>query len=60
MTSDDTTPGGEPDSVPRQGETDDNYVAYETDDGAFVIRDESDPDAWIRSDTAVSLSTDDA
>lgn len=53
-------PGSEPGSGPRPAGTDGRYVAYETDDGAFVIRDESKPDAWIRSDRAVNLSTDES
>ena len=58
MTSSDTPPGGEPDASSRRVQSDGNYVAYETDDGAFVIRDESEPDAWIRSDTVVALESD--
>lgn len=34
------------------------YVSYETDDGGIVIRDETDADAWIESDTVVELSDD--
>lgn len=57
MTPDDT-PGGGRGSPRRRAKTDGRYVAYETDDGSFVVRDESDPEAWIRSDTVVRLSTD--
>lgn len=59
MTPNDESPG-DPGTAPRQSESGDSYVAYETEDGAFVIRDESHPDAWIRSDTVVSLSADGA
>lgn len=59
MTPNDDRPG-EPGAAARQSESSDNYVAYETEDGAFVIRDESHPDAWIRSDTVVGLSADGA
>lgn len=60
MTPDDDVPGGESTRSTRRSGTDDQYVSYETDDGAFVIRDESEPEAWIRSDTVVSLSSDGA
>jgi hypothetical protein len=46
---------GKPGTAARQPEPGGTYVAYETEDGAFVIRDESAPDAWIRSDTVVEL-----
>lgn len=59
MTSNDDRPG-EPGAAPRQSNTGDNFVAYETEDGVFVIRDEADPDAWIRSDTVVGLAADGA
>lgn len=58
MTPEDDTPGAERGPPPRQAGTDGRYVSYETDDGAFVIRDESAPDAWIRSDTVLAFSTD--
>ncbi len=58
MTSEENPPGGESDATARPVHSDGSYVAYETDDGAFVIRDESEPDAWIRSDTVVGLSAD--
>ncbi|MCU4799089.1 hypothetical protein OB920_01710 [Halobacteria archaeon HArc-gm2] len=59
MTSIDDAPSG-PGAPVRQSESGDSYVAYETEDGAFVIRDESQPEAWIRSDTVVGLSADGA
>ena len=59
MTSNNDAPG-DPGAAARQSEAGDNFVAYETEDGAFVIRDESQPDAWIRSDTVVGLSADGA
>ena len=59
MTSNDDT-SGESGAAARQSGTGDNYVAYETEDGGFVIRDESHPDAWIRSDTVVGLAADGA
>lgn len=55
MTSHDDGPG-KPGTAAHQPEAGDSYVAYETEDGAFVIRAESAPDAWIRSDTVVELS----
>ena len=59
MTSNDDSPP-QPGADARQSEAGERYVAYETEDGGFVIRDESDPDAWIRSDTVVGLSADGA
>lgn len=47
---------GKPETAGRQSAPGATYVAYETEDGAVVIRDESAPDAWIRSDTTVKLS----
>lgn len=58
MTRDDDASGAEHGSTPERAESDGRYVSYETDDGAFVIRDESAPDAWIRSDTVVATSAD--
>lgn len=59
MTPDDDTPDAERGPSAGQARTDGRYVSYETDDGGYVIRDESTPDAWIRSDTVVDLSGDD-
>lgn len=57
MTLNDSTDGESGSTTPRV-RNDGRYVAYETNDGAFVIRDESIADAWIRSDVIVALPYD--